>query len=265
LCNFGEQKHEKKSCILLSIVLIAVSIYGSAFGAAAQLASYVNFGPNVLIFDSKMPMDQIQQKIDEVFNQIGGTEFGTQRYALAFKPGNYSLDVKIGYYMQAIGLGLATLMPDNGTPAMVISDVDGVKVAGIIFDAGTTNSPSLLQVGEPGGSKSHSANPTSIHDIFCRLGNNAPGLATTSLIVNSKNVIGDHAWLWRADHGRGSAWDSNKGKNGLIVNADDVAFYGLFVEHYQEFQTIWNGNGGRVYFYQCEMPYAPPDSGSMAA
>jgi hypothetical protein len=45
---------------------------------------------------------------------------------------------------------------------------------------------------------------------------------------------------------------------GVIVNGDDVTIYGLFVEHCQEYQTIWNGEGGRVYFYQSEMPYDPP-------
>ncbi len=35
--------------------------------------------------------------------------------------------------------------------------------------------------------------------------------------------------------------------------------YGLFVEHYQQYQTIWNGNGGRTYFYQNELPYDPPN------
>ncbi len=44
----------------------------------------------------------------------------------------------------------------------------------------------------------------------------------------------------------------------MIVNGNNVTFYGLFVEHCQEYQTLWNGNGGRVYFYQSEMPYDPP-------
>ena len=35
--------------------------------------------------------------------------------------------------------------------------------------------------------------------------------------------------------------------------------YGLFSEHFQQFQTLWNGNGGAVYFYQSEMPYDPPN------
>ena len=44
--------------------------------------------------------------------------------------------------------------------------------------------------------------------------------------------------------------------------------YGLFVEHYQQYNTIWNGKGGRTYFYQNEMPYDPPSNaawGSSAA
>src|SRR5262249_26740950 len=45
----------------------------------------------------------------------------------------------------------------------------------------------------------------------------------------------------------------------------DVTAYGLFVEHFQQYQTLWNGNGGSVYFYQSEMPYDPPDQRSWQA
>jgi len=55
---------------------------------------------------------------------------------------------------------------------------------------------------------------------------------------------------------------SNTGANGLVVNANDVTIYGLFVEHYQEYQVLWNGERGRVYFYQSEIPYDPPDQES---
>lgn len=54
----------------------------------------------------------------------------------------------------------------------------------------------------------------------------------------------------------------NISKNGLIVNGDDVTIYGLFNEHHNEYQTIWNGNGGRLYFYQSEIPYDVPDQES---
>jgi hypothetical protein len=43
-----------------------------------------------------------------------------------------------------------------------------------------------------------------------------------------------------------------------VVNGSDVTIYGLFVEHHQQYQTLWNGNRGRLYFYQSELPYDPP-------
>jgi hypothetical protein len=44
----------------------------------------------------------------------------------------------------------------------------------------------------------------------------------------------------------------------VVVNGDNVTAYGLFVEHYQKTEVIWNGDGGRVVFFQNEMPYDPP-------
>ncbi|MFG1602586.1 ricin-type beta-trefoil lectin domain protein [Actinoplanes sp. NPDC049265] len=161
-----------------------------------------------------------------------------------------------------LGLGLATFMPDNGVDAMHIADVDGVRLAGVLFDANTTNSNTLLQVGPAGSAQSHAANPTVLSDVFVRVGGAVAGKATISMEINSNNVIGDHAWIWRADHGINNSvvgWNVNPARNGLIVNGNDVTFYGLFVEHYQQYQTIWNGDRGRTYFYQNEMPYDPPN------
>jgi hypothetical protein len=186
----------------------------------------------------------------------------TQGKNLLFTPGVYHLNDTIRVNRAdtvVLGLGLATLIPDNGVTAVSVADVDGVKVAGLLIDAGTTNSPLLMQVGPSGSSQSHAANPTSLHDVFFRIGGAGVGKATQSLVVNSSNVIGDHMWLWRADHGSGVGWNTNTAANGLIVNGNDVTMYGLFVEHYQQYQTIWNGNGGRTYFYQNELPYDPPN------
>ncbi|MEU8300082.1 discoidin domain-containing protein [Micromonospora sp. NPDC048909] len=161
-----------------------------------------------------------------------------------------------------LGLGLATIQADNGAVGMRVADVDGVKVAGIMFEAGTTNSPVLMEVGPAGSAASHAANPTSLHDVFFRIGGPHVGKATNTLTVNSDNVIGDHMWLWRADHaaaGVPTGWTLNTADTGLTVNGDNVTMYGLFVEHYQKYQTVWNGNGGRTYFYQNEMPYDPPN------
>lgn len=158
-----------------------------------------------------------------------------------------------------LGLGLATLESTNGNSCMEISDVDGVKVAGILFDAGEKSSEVLLRVGETGSNKNHSANPTSISDVYIRIGGEHTGRAETSMIINSNNVIGDNFWIWRADHGAGAAWDTNVTKNGLVVNGDNVTIYALMVEHYHEYQTVWNGNGGQVFFYQSEIPYDVPN------
>jgi hypothetical protein len=157
-----------------------------------------------------------------------------------------------------MGLGFATLRPETGAAAMSIADVDGVTLAGVLFDAGVVNSPVLLEVGSRGG-KRHERNPIVLHDVFFRVGGAGVGKASVSLRIDASDTIVDHTWIWRADHGAGVGWKSNTGANGLVVNGDHVTVYGLFVEHYQEYQTLWNGDGGRVYFYQSEIPYDPPD------
>ncbi len=180
---------------------------------------------------------------------------------LLFTPGIYHLASSLQVSRPGtivMGLGLTTLVPDAGVPIMTVSDVDGVKVAGIIFDAGTTESPTLLQVGEAGSAKDHARDPTALYDISCRVGGGSAGLATSCVTINSSNVIADNLWMWRADHGSGAGWTSNRSKNGFVVNGNAVIAYGLFVEHFQEYQTLWNGNGGRLYFYQSEFPYDPP-------
>jgi hypothetical protein len=183
---------------------------------------------------------------------------------LLFTPGVYNLTDTIRVTRPdtvVLGLGLATLSPRTGLPAITVADVDGVKVAGLLIDAGPVNSPVLMEVGPAGSSASHAANPTSLHDVFFRIGGAEAGKATQSLRINSNNVIGDHMWLWRGDHGAGIGWNSNTAANGLVVNGNNVTMYGLFVEHYQEYEVIWNGNGGRTYFFQNERPYDPPTTG----
>jgi len=169
---------------------------------------------------------------------------------LIFAPGIYHLTNSILVKRPdtvVMGLGYATLIPDNGTPAMVISDVGGVKLAGLIFDAGAVQSPSLLQVGIAGSSLDHSSNPIFLYDIVMRVGGAEIGNTTRCLVINANDVVGDNLWLWRADHGRGVDWNQNACNNGLVVNGNDVTIYGLFVEHHEQYQTLWNGNGGRVY------------------
>jgi hypothetical protein len=181
---------------------------------------------------------------------------------LFFTPGIYHLDRTIKVERPGtvvLGLGYPTLIPHTGAAGMSIADVKGVKLAGLLFDAGPVNSPVLLEVGTRHALKSDPADPTSLHDVFFRIGGTGPGRATTSLIVNSDNVLLDHIWAWRADHGNGVGWTTNTADTGVIVNGDNVTAYGLFVEHYQKYQVIWNGENGRTIMFQNEMPYDPPN------
>ena len=164
-----------------------------------------------------------------------------------------------------LGLGFATLMPVNGTAAMTTADVDGIDIAGVLLDAGAEESPILLQVGPAKSSVRHVQNPICLHDVFFRVGGAAVGKARVNLEVNANDTIIDHTWIWRADHGNGVGWDLNTSDYGLVENGDDVTAYGLFVEHHQKFQVLWNGNHGRTYFYQSEIPYDPPDQASLSS
>jgi hypothetical protein len=180
---------------------------------------------------------------------------------LLITPGIYLLDKSIIITRPGtmiMGLGMASLMPENGNAVFEISDVDGVTVCGLLIDAGSISSETLFRVGEADSGKSHESDPVFLYDIFFRVGGPGEGSASSCMVINSKNVCVDHIWLWRADHGNGVGWDKNRCANGLIVNGDNVIIYGLFNEHFQEYQTLWNGNNGRVYFYQSEMPYDPP-------
>ena len=161
-----------------------------------------------------------------------------------------------------LGLGLATLTAVNGAVVMERRGCRGCRhrrhhhrrwyqeLAGAAADRQ-----------DPGPNhKSDPANPTALQDVFFRIGGPNVGKADVSLEVNSDNVILDHIWAWRADHGNAGTvgWDINTAKNGVIVNGDNVTATGFFVEHYQQHNVIWNGDGGKVILFQNEMAYDPP-------
>jgi hypothetical protein len=187
---------------------------------------------------------------------------------LLLTPGIHAVDKTIKVKRAGtvvLGLGLPSLVPQNGVIAMAVADVPNVGIAGLVFDAGPVNSPLLLQVGTRHAHKSDRDEPTALHDVFFRIGGTAAGKATVSLEVNSDDVILDNIWAWRADHGNGVGWTVNTADTGVIVNGDDVTAYGLFVEHYQKYNAIWNGNDGQVIFFQNELPYDPPSQAAWMA
>ncbi|MEZ7005294.1 coagulation factor 5/8 type domain-containing protein [Streptomyces sp. AD55] len=185
---------------------------------------------------------------------------------LLLTPGVYRLDGTIEVDRAdtvVLGLGYATLIPDNGATAVRVADVDGVRLAGFLVDAGPVNSEVLVEVGPQGASRDHSANPTTVQDVFVRIGGAGPGKATHSLVVNSRHTIVDHTWIWRADHGDGVGWETNRADYGVVVNGDDVLCTGLFVEHFNKYDVQWNGERGRTIFYQNEKAYDAPDQAAI--
>ncbi|MCR5703130.1 MAG: hypothetical protein K6G85_00800, partial [Eubacterium sp.] len=180
--------------------------------------------------------------------------------ALILTPGIYELDSAIEINQQdtvVLGLGLATIKPTKGNQCMTVGNAEGVHIAGVLFDAGRVKSDVLLTVGEKGMDADHSANPVVLSDCFFRVGGADKENCQTKVcvIINTNNVICDNFWVWRADHGAGVAWNKNTCDNGVIFNGKNITAYGLMVEHFQKVQTQWNGDGGRCYMYQSELPY----------
>ena len=183
---------------------------------------------------------------------------------LILTPGVYHLDRPLDIARPdtiVLGLGFATLIPQNGSAAITVEDVPGVQIAGLLIDAGPVNSPALLAVGKTIKGVGTKADPVVINDLNLRVGGAELGKAATSLLVNQNDVVLDNIWAWRADHGAQpsyTGWTVNTGDHGLVVNGDNVLATGLAVEHYQKEQVLWNGNGGETIFYQSELPYDPP-------
>lgn len=224
-----------------------VSWHGDPAGRSVPLSDF-------LIADPTTPIDTINRAL------------ASGRHLL-LTPGIYRLREPIRVTRAdtiVLGLGLATLLSETGNAAMRIADVPGVSVAGLLIDAGPQLSPVLMEVGPRGANGNHQANPTLLADVFFRVGGAAVGNVGTCLEINSGQVICDHLWIWRADHGDDDGgrvhigWNESRAEHGLVVNGEDVTCYGLFVEHFEGWQTVWNGEKGRTFFYQNELPYDPP-------
>lgn len=194
---------------------------------------------------------------------------------LLFMPGVYTLDKTIqipqGNKTRVIlGLGLPSLICKGTSTCMNIKTNQGLRLAGIVFEAGThpENNTTLLKVGEI-NQDDNSMNPIIMSDVYARIAQTQGTTHThdakepstdTAFVINANNVIGDNLWIWRGDHDKGSTakpvgWNDNPAKHGLVVYGNKVLMYGLAVEHFRDYQTMWYGNGGKIYFYQSEMPY----------
>ena len=222
---------------------------------------------------------------------------------LILTPGVYDVDRSIEVKRAntvVLGMGHATLHAVDGAIPLKTADKAGIVVAGLTIDAGEVESPALLQVGKKNGNNgvpnTDPDNPVTLSDVYFRIGGPYIGKTDIALEVNSDHVLIDHTWVWRADHGiegfdatcnlddpedyencedeQGNPigflgdnirWETNIGRNGAVINGDDVTATGLFVEHFQEYNTIWNGERGAVYLYQNELPYDPPTQADWTA
>mmetsp|Transcript_6401 Transcript_6401/g.15050 ORF Transcript_6401/g.15050 Transcript_6401/m.15050 type:complete len:695 (-) Transcript_6401:1599-3683(-) len=198
---------------------------------------------------------------------------------LLFTPGVYNIYDTIRVeraHTVVLGLGHATLIARNGVVPLQTLDAEGIILAGITIDAGPDAvSPVLLQIGDrsqlPSSPATSNPNhPITLSDVYIRVGGPYVGKTNIALEINAHHVLIDHTWIWRADHGienfdksdgyggDNERWRSNVGVNGAIVNGNNVVAMGLFVEHFQQHNLIWNGDNGKVYMFQSELAYEPP-------
>jgi len=183
---------------------------------------------------------------------------------VVLSPGIYYLDAALQMDRPdqvLLGLGMATLVAAKGDAAIRVGNVDGVRIAGVLLQAGSGETDVLLQWGD--GSYAGSAeNPGFLHDVFARVGGptdatKEPVRAHVMLRLSSGNVVGDNLWLWRADHDVAGLVKNgdNPCDHGLVVTGDHVTMYGLAVEHTLQDLVQWSGQHGRTYFFQSELPY----------
>ncbi|MFL6165028.1 MAG: adenylyl cyclase [Ornithinibacter sp.] len=192
---------------------------------------------------------------------------------LLLTPGLYDVDRSIDVKRPGtvvLGMGHATLTSVRGAVPLEVRGQAGTVIAGVTIDAGTVESPALLRVDDKSSrpDRSSAADPLTLSDVYFRVGGPHVGRTRVALEIDADHVLVDHTWVWRADHGiegftagaEGDTdrWRTNTSRNGVVVDGDDVTATGLFVEHFQQHNTVWNGERGRVVFYQNELPYDPP-------
>ncbi|WP_042366067.1 hypothetical protein [Streptacidiphilus neutrinimicus] len=105
----------RRTVLSRSIALAAALPLAGALPAPSALAGTAprpagrpgaaDLGPNVLLFDPSMGNAAIQAQVDAVFQTQQSNQFGTERYALAFLPGTYDVDINVGFYTHVLGLG----------------------------------------------------------------------------------------------------------------------------------------------------------------
>jgi hypothetical protein len=147
-----------RSVVLTTAVALLVAGAAGATPHSLRTAAAVpDFGPNVKILDPSMTTAQIKGIVDPIATQQKSNEFGTQRYAMLFKPGNYGapapLNFNVGYYTEVAGLGaLPGQVTINGTVDIHNQcDASGSCVALTNFWRSLSNLTIHIDAGPKGG------------------------------------------------------------------------------------------------------------------
>ncbi len=90
---------------VVTALILALAFATSANAAPASTPKPPDLGPNIKIFSPSTPAAEIQKQIDAVYAAQQHSEFGSQRNAFLFMPGEYKVDIPVGFYTQVIGLG----------------------------------------------------------------------------------------------------------------------------------------------------------------
>jgi hypothetical protein len=196
-------------------------------------------------------------------------------------PGIYDMAAPLAIAPNTVvlGVGMATLRagPAGAIVGLSATPPTGARVGGFLLEATSATKTYLLDWGRgasPRGARQDTA-PSFLYDIYARVGGSAdpatnPVAIPAMVHINIANTICDNFWLWVADHGVGipnsatcgdwsSYWKNLQCPSCLVVDADNVKFYGLAAEHATGDDLVkWNGANGIVYFFQSEFPYHVP-------
>ena len=130
---------------------------------------------------------------------------------LLFTPGVYDVGKSISVKRAntvVLGMGHATLTAAGGAVPLTVDKGPGVIIAGVTMMQARSRSGVLMQIGKKAkkNSKSDPSNPTTLSDVYFRVGGPHIGKAEVALEVNSNDVLIDHTWVWRADHSIKGFW-----------------------------------------------------------
>jgi Pectate lyase superfamily protein len=199
---------------LASILCLSLAAFPAAAVAQTPTAT-PDFGPNVHIFTPSTPADQIQSTLTSLANE---DQFSTNRYAVFFMPGSYSIQAPVGYYESIAGLGETPnavtidgfLTPNFGVPVFGtstwpdanITDTFWRSMENMTIDALTNTvqdaPPNTLQWGVSQGAplrRMQINGSLELTDSFC--GNASGGFISDTVVTGSVNPCSQQQWYTR--------------------------------------------------------------------